>query len=151
MTNLFQLKKNLSTIIVIKISIIKFMLCNDVYDIIHLSKNIISIKQDIKYGTYKLLQLMLVEYPTRWIKMSGNFYPGNQCWASIKNSPGYHLGIIGYPNLNPSEHLPKWYPFYYPNHLFSCWDPTNENQECWGPMTTWSFSILRTPGGGEIS
>ncbi len=65
MTNLFQLKKNLSTIIVIKISIIKFMLCNDVYDIIHLSKNIISIKQDIKYGTYKLLQLMLVEYPTR--------------------------------------------------------------------------------------
>lgn len=79
MISLFQLRKFLSTIIVIKISIIKIMLCNDVYDLIHLSKNVISIKQDIKYGTYKLLQPMLVEYLTRGIKMLGNFYPGNQC------------------------------------------------------------------------
>jgi hypothetical protein len=90
MTNFFQLRKKNSTIIVIKISIIKIMLCNDVYDLIHMSKNILSIKQDIKYGTYKLLQLMLVEYPTRQIKMLGNVY---QCWTNIKNSPGYHLGI----------------------------------------------------------
>lgn len=65
MTNLFQLRKLFSIIIVIKISIIKIMLCNDVYDLIRLSKNIISIKQDIKYGTYKLLQPMSVDYPTR--------------------------------------------------------------------------------------
>ncbi len=101
MPSLFQLRNFLSTIIVIKILIIKIMLCNDVYDLIHFSKNIISIKQDMKYGTYKLLQLVLVEYLTKRIKMLGNFYVRNQCWASIKNSLGYHLGITQVSKSKP--------------------------------------------------